>query len=422
MPPPNPFNGLDPSALTPVYYPGETRIAGYIDRAGRQYRADGTPVPYGTLPRGQNGYPDWNPDTYEGPVPNPTGVSGGGPGASVGPTYNGTTVNIPKPSGRSARSLVPPGFELVEDAGDHITVRRAGGPAAPAGTPGITEAKQFPQTIWLNGTQVTVTVNADGTWTATPVGGGAPIPTAPPSAFDALDGASIDPASPYVVTPGAARPPGVIGPVAPREMMTIQTGVQWFANLSTADPEAYNVMLDKLLSAGYITRAEHTAAKGHWSAAAGQAFALAARDVAVVNTTPDGADVSLTKWLDSKQGTLEALEAEGGSGGGKYEPIDRQYTDPEALAASSEGAAESALGRKLSDAEEAELTGRFRGLEDQMYDTIDAAAGNGGAVITQPNAGGQIDAYLDSGPREQEQANWATAGYGQALLTLFGVR
>lgn len=364
------------------------------------------------------------------------------PTPSVGPTYSGTRVRIENPAAgrasRNVRDLVPSGFRLVENHGSYIIVERVGGQAAPpptprpaaAGTPvnpgSSTNVTPTGETwIWLNGQMVRVTIGPNGELIGTPQHGEV-INTSPPTAFGALDGEQVDPDAPYLVSNGATNhTPGTMGPAQSRSVMTIEAGVQNLAAMASNNKPAYQQMLDRLLHAGYLSRADYAAAGGQWSAAVGTAFSLAARDVAVVNTTQQGVNTTLIGFLDSKQGVLDAAEAAGGAGGNApYQPITRAYTDPEAIKASAKSQAEAALGRKLSDAEENELLHHFRGLENAMYDAIDAAgtAGNGGGTYTRPDATGQIDSFLDSGALEQEQANWSAAGYGEALLSLFGVR
>lgn len=368
---------------------------------------------------------------------------------TIGPVYSGSRMRIDNPSaGRASRNvatLVPQGYRMVENHGSYIVVEKVGGPAAPGtrpagfvgpvapapakpGTAGAAKpaapAAAAPQQVWLDGKLVSVTLSPDGkTYTATPVKGGDAATGARPTAFSALDGQDLDPTTPFVIGPSATRPPGFVGPVATTQnVMTIAGGVQWLAQLSTRDPATYQAMVDRLHKAGYLSDKDYAATAGHWSSAAGSAFAQAARDVAVVNTTEGGQNVDLAKFLDSKQGALDAQKAASGAGAAVYTPVDRSYTDPEAIKAASKSAAQDALGRQLTPAEEAELVGHFRSLEDAAFDRIDAAQGKGGAQATQPIATGQINAYVNNDAHAQEAGNYRAAQYGDALKQLLSGR
>lgn len=282
------------------------------------------------------------------------------------------------------------------------------------------------QRVWLDGQYVTVTVGPDGTWTTAqvtdPSKPGAPAQS--PSAFDALDGNQLETSAPFLMGykfGDPTKPTDIANPFAQltnvsRSVMTVGGGVAWFAELATKDPEAYQAMLDKLHNAGYLTDADYASAAGHWSSSAGTAFATAARDVAVVNTTTAGQNTTLNNFLDSKQGALEAKKA--ASSAAAYKPVDRQFTDPEDIKATAKTEAQQVLGRELTPGEESQLVGHFRGLETAMYDTIDAAGKAGGpATFTKPGSG-QIDHFVDDGAREQEAANFHAATLGQALKNL----
>jgi len=366
--------------------------------------------------------------------------------STIGPSYKGSRLRIENPAaGRASRnvqSLVPHGYKLVENHGSYIVVeqvdgqlapgaRPAGfvGPVAPApGTRAATAAataaakSTTPGTtnqVWLDGRLVTIKLGADGqTYTATPAQGGKDFQGARPTAFGALDGSSIDPSSPFLMGRASTRPTGFVGPVATNAShMTVSGGVQWLAELSSKDPGAYASMLQKLYNAGYLSKGDLAAANGHWSAAAGQAFAEAARDTAVVNTTSSGLNTTLDDFLNSKAGAAAAAE---GASGAAYKPTPRSYTDPEDIKANAKTEAEKVLGRQLNDAEEAQLVSHFRALEDAAYDQVDAAAGNGGARYTPPGMG-QVDAYVEGPQHAQEAADWRAAGYGEALKGLIGL-
>jgi len=291
------------------------------------------------------------------------------------------------------------------------------------------------QQVWLNGKLVTITPSTDAqgttTWTANPVGGGEGAPVSPPTAFDALDGNALDGAAPFVLSwsmpKGADKSMGGMF-AAQKNMLTVGAGAAWLAELSTKDPEAYQVQLDKLHSAGYLSDADYAAAAGKWSSAAGTAFATAARDVAVINTTVAGAGTTLDKFLDSKQGAADAAKAKSKT---PFQPVRREFTDPEAIKASAKSEAQQFLGRGLTDAEEAQLVSHFHGLESAMFDQLDVAsrtnydradAGQDGVSVsvTPPNPTGQVNHFVEDTPAlAQEGAGYRASQYGEALKQLF---
>jgi hypothetical protein len=390
-------------------------------------------------------------------------------GTSIGPTYSDadrlTFVRFTPAQQRAlrsgglakARQYVPRGFTLDHVANGGMYLRSTSGVYAPSG-PTVaesdkvvaqTKAKQAAQQqqiadaykvqhAWVDGQFVTLTQDAQGNWIAAPVGGGDKRPLATPSAFAALDGESIDETTPFLMSHfrlGSPSTPGVatgkpsqggmfanllhtLGTGA-EERMTIGGGVAWLASLSTKDPGAYQALLDKLHNANYLSDADLASAAGHWSPQVGKAFARAALDVAVVNTTDAGRNTTLDEFLTSKQGAYAAGQ---GAGKGPYVPAERRYTDPTTIVGTAKNAAAQLLGRQLTPEEEQQLTGHFRGLEDAAYDQVDAAGRQEqNARFTPPDLGGQVDTFLDSGPREQEQANFRAAQLGQAIKRLFGV-
>jgi hypothetical protein len=302
---------------------------------------------------------------------------------------------------------------------------------AEATAPSPTTVAAGQQRIWLDGQLVTVQVSPDGlTWTTTPTNGGKAGTEAIPTAFSALDGAELEPTAPFLMgyktRTGETQTPGPtsrLGGASTRNMLTVGGAAAWLASLSTKDQGAYAAMLEKLRNAGYLSQDDFLAAGGKWSAQAGRAMALAARDTAVVNTTAEGRDTTFTQFIDGKQNVYaDSLKAKEEAGKQPYVPTERAYTDPEAIKAAAKSEAESFLGRHLSDAEESELVDHFRGLETAVFDAVDAAGVKGeNATFTQPNPTGQIDAFVEGPGREQEGANYRAAQYGQALKRLFGV-
>lgn len=378
MPADKPFAGQNVRNLSPVYDPRNHKLLGYRDRAGR----------------------DWTPDGKKA-----AGLPSGG--------YGGYQTGM----NQTQKDQVNQWLDVETKAEQE---KRRNDQKVDSAANGTLPAGQ--ERIWVDGKLVVVTKNSDGTYTSKPADkpSADPSPYGVPTAFDALDGQSVDPAAPFFMgyvtrsqTGGSATGMPAPGTVT-RNMMTVGASAAWLAELSTKDPGAYQAMLDKLHSAAYLSDADYAAAAGHWSAQAGQAFALAARDTAVVNTTVQGHFTTLAQFLDSKQGALDAAKA------GSYTPTARSYTDPEDIKASAKTEAEKVLGRHLTSDEEAQLVSHYRSLEDAAFDQIDAAQGKGGARYTPPGVG-QIGAYVSGPEHEQEAANFRAAGYGMALKRLVGL-
>jgi hypothetical protein len=209
---------------------------------------------------------------------------------------------------------------------------------AEATAPSPTTVAAGQQRIWLDGQLVTVQVSPDGlTWTTTPTNGGKAGTEAIPTAFSALDGAELEPTAPFLMgyktRTGETQTPGPtsrLGGASTRNMLTVGGAAAWLASLSTKDQGAYAAMLEKLRNAGYLSQDDFLAAGGKWSAQAGRAMALAARDTAVVNTTAEGRDTTFTQFIDGKQNVYaDSLKAKEEAGKQPYVPTERTYTDPE---------------------------------------------------------------------------------------------
>lgn len=306
--------------------------------------------------------------------------------------------------------------------------------------------------IWVDGHRMLVTaVDAHGNPTKVQYAGQLDAngnqlqPQAPPvqTAFAALDNSGVpDAKTQFTYSTGrqvdaqgntvrngwesdnsSSLHPDGVGPELGTNRMTIQNGVQWLANLSTTDKGAYQAQVNRLHDAGYLSDAQYASAISGWSSDAGLAYAYAARDTAVVNSTPNGANTSLTDLLAQKAAAHKEAAKKA------YRPVDRSYTDPAAVVATAKSAAEAAIGRVLTDQEAAKLTSHYHSLEAAAYDQQDAVgranAANPtgqqrGATTMQPNVGGQVDNFLSSGPLAQESADFHAAQMGDALRRLLG--
>jgi hypothetical protein len=253
-----------------------------------------------------------------------------------------------------------------------------------------------------------------------------PYVLSPPSAYGALDGDQVpDGSTQFLMTQGVTTHNGQAGfgldtflhpgMWAGKNFMTVANGLTWLANLSIKDTPAYQAMVDKLHNAGYLTDEAYSRSGGGYSQTVAAAFAIAARDVSVLNGQGGtGANITLDMFLGQRASGNTAL------GGNQRQKVNRSYVDPESIKASARSEAENVLGRQLSDAEEAQLVGHFRSLEDAAFDAQDAAGPNGGARYTTPGDG-QIAAFVDGPEHEQEAANFAAGQYGMALKRLVGL-
>lgn len=402
------FAGQDVRSLRPVYDPHNPRkVLGYVDRAGRQWGVDG---------KRTAGLP-----------------SGGGYATSA----YGADADQQQAIDRARN--VPP----TATAANRVNQARQLDHAESIDLAKTTESRalnaaQKNTFAWVDGQRMMVTgsdTDANGQVTLHLSVGNKQQDYAVPSAYDALDSSPPDPNVQFLMSIGLptnsqnqTRPlslanvlhPGTFGS---SNYMTIGNGLTWLASLSAKDPHAYQAMIDKLHAARYLTDAQYAAAAGGYTSEAAQGFAFAARDVAVLNGNGGtiGAATTLDEFLSQKASAASASDA--AATAQAYQPVTRKYTDPEAVKAAAKTQAQQLLGRLLTPEEESALVGHFHSLEDGMYNQVDAIgrSGAGGGSVTAPDAGGQIDEFLDSGAREQEQANYRAAQYGSALRRLFGV-
>lgn len=210
------------------------------------------------------------------------------------------------------------------------------------------------------------------------------------------------------------------------QMMSISNGLEWLANLAAKDAPTYTEIVKHLKDANYIP---DTTNDQVFNADAAHGFALATRDLAIVNSRAGGENVTLDQFLGQAQQAKADARAKGAA---SYQGVDRSYTDPESLKQTLKAAAQDALGRALTDEEEAKFLSAFRGKESAMYDTLDtagraqagaAAVGEGapGATVTRPDASGQAEGFLDSPEFEQEKFGTALGKYGQILQSMVGL-
>lgn len=206
--------------------------------------------------------------------------------------------------------------------------------------------------------------------------------------------------------------------------LTIAAGVLWLRNLAARDPEAYNRLVVLLRNAGYGQLPSNDAELplNGYSQQVGVAFALAANDLAQAGQGGDNR--TLLEYLtDRGKGYADYLAQQEAdqAAADAYKPTDRKYTDPASLRAAAKAAAVHALGRSLTDEEEARFEASFRSQEDSFYDQIDKAGKEKGVFRGyEPDPSGQIEAYLDEPQFETEQAANRIGQYANAFLSLIG--
>lgn len=200
-----------------------------------------------------------------------------------------------------------------------------------------------------------------------------------------------------------------------QDAMSIAEGVRWLRQLSVKDPATYNNWVVAMRNAGYIDGRDEQLPLNTWSDVVGTAFAHAAKDAA--GAAAEGEERTLMELLEARgQGLKDYLAQEDA-----YKPVDRDYMDPAALAATARSAAEEVLGRSLSDEEVARFNSRFRGLEDGAYDQIDAAGrAKQGARVAAPNASGQAEEFIRGDEFNSDRGKQLVGTYMDSLNRLLG--
>lgn len=210
---------------------------------------------------------------------------------------------------------------------------------------------------------------------------------------------------------------------------TIAAGVEWLRDQAVNNREGYNSVVASLYQAGYLS--ESDARFGQFTGVVAQAFAEAAYDTARANMGRDpGAVITLFDHLDGIiQGFEESGFGPGGPGGGAAAPPTRldQFYNPDDLRETLRGAAQNALGRSLTDAEESAFLASFKTKEqtwnDDRFDAEQAGFnGEAADVIDRPNASAGADRFVRSNPKlAQEKAGEDMASYVGVLNRMMGL-
>lgn len=219
------------------------------------------------------------------------------------------------------------------------------------------------------------------------------------------------------------------------QYMSLQDGLSWFARLSVTDKDAYNSLVGQLNHAGYFATQsgnmnylpDTQLPLNTYSRNAGQALVEAMQDLSVAQMNGESSDMA--SWLQKRsQGYEDYVKA-----GAGYNPVNRAYQDPATLAASAKAAAQQAIGRNLTPAEEAKFDAQFRGKESAAYNEMDsygrakAVANFQGASglpagspdsYTMPDTAGEADQFVNSNPQfAQEKAGYQTLELSKGLIS-----
>jgi hypothetical protein len=209
--------------------------------------------------------------------------------------------------------------------------------------------------------------------------------------------------------------------------MTIAEGVQWLANLSSQNPQAYTQLVNELKHAGYTGQnGMADMIGGAYSEQVGLAFVKAAKDLSVMQQST-GSSMGLDDFLAAK------TQAVKDAAGAAYQPVARDYADNGTLQAAAKSAAEEAIGRNLTAQELATFEASFRNQQTGYFNQYDAAkkaqaeaAATGqsapGPNGVQPDSSGQASALVQGPGFQQDRANYQVQQYTQALAQLFGVK
>lgn len=222
------------------------------------------------------------------------------------------------------------------------------------------------------------------------------------------------------LTPGVTTTSGTN-----ENIMTISAGVLWLRNLAARDKAAYNKLVVLLRNAGYGTLSSNDAELplNGYSQQVGVAFALAANDLAQANSGGDGR--TLMEYLTERgQGYADFLAQEeaDAAAADAYVPVERQFQDPATLRASAKAAAIEALGRKLTDEEEARFEAAFRARENAFYDQLDSARENETRFAAfAPDVSGQVNEFIDGDEFETERAANSIGEFSQVFMRMMGV-
>jgi hypothetical protein len=206
--------------------------------------------------------------------------------------------------------------------------------------------------------------------------------------------------------------------------MTMAGALSWLRNLAATSRDEYNYIARLLVESGYLSEGD-VRYNSYTNDVAG-AFLQSVIDVYFVNAD-EGAGATTT-WFNHIDSLIEGAEASGtgvdgaGGGGGDIpEPPSRldRFTDEMTVREAVAQAARTALGRSLTDAEEAAFVSQFRTLEqgwnDQQYEaSLAQFEGRATSVTDAPNPLLAADNFVETA--HQPEANAQSFGSYMGVL------
>jgi hypothetical protein len=212
--------------------------------------------------------------------------------------------------------------------------------------------------------------------------------------------------------------------------MTLAGALSWLKNLASRNRDEYNYIARLLVESGYI--GPEQVRYGSYTNEVAAAFLQSVIDVSIINQ--DDHVGQATTWMNHIDSLIEgayesgneAGGAGGGGGGDAQPPLRRDvFSDESTLRAVITNAARNALGRSLTDAEEAAFVSEFRGAEQQWNDQSFAAEmatfnGSPSTVTDAPNPGVAADNFIDSHHSTESNAQ-AFGSYMGVLRRMVGL-
>jgi hypothetical protein len=188
-----------------------------------------------------------------------------------------------------------------------------------------------------------------------------------------------------------------------------------FAAMSQTDPVKFAGIQKALADGNFYGSA--SSIFGGWNIQTEKAIASAMEQYLKVSRGA-GTPVSFMQFLANTAVSNQQLNGNAGNGqkSGSSSSASRgpSLTDPSALRLQVQQAAQSALGRNLSESEVNRFVDEFHNLETQQFDT--AIAGN--KAYTNPNPSTAAESFVGSNNTQEAQQHNAT-GYMDALMNMF---
>jgi hypothetical protein len=207
--------------------------------------------------------------------------------------------------------------------------------------------------------------------------------------------------------------------------MTLAGALSWLRNISATNKDQYNYIVALLVQSRYLS--DDDARLNTYTNEVAAAFLQSVIDVHFVNS--DQGAGAQTTWFDHIDQIIAGIEesglggdgTSGGGGGAAPEPPTRlnRYTDEMTVREAVTAAARNALGRSLTDAEEAAFVSSFRSLEDKWNDDVFSSQiaqfnGQETSITDAPNPGLAAQDFVES--QHQPEANSQAFGSYMGVL------